>query len=1256
MRNFDSLVSGIYEVKDTLETEIQTAIFPTVSGTEEEAGGDGRKLSKWFNVKIEFDPSKTENNATVTISMLNSEDKLTIDNAETSSYSYTVTSSINAITQFNVHLTRGYYGAIIMDNIKMYNTSADYLPPAINDLSKAIQLYGSFDVDEYTSESVSAYTEALNHAKNVLAASNSSNAEVKAAKTNLIDAASKLNPKTISEGERLLINQDPDWIFIKERNYQSSINELSEFGPNDISLSGWESVNIPHTWNAYDGSDGVKSYDRCKSWYRKSMFVDESYKGKQLYLEFEAAAYQTQLYINGKPVVYSYDDPFLTCDENGIEYVHRGGYSTFRFDITDYVNYGEANTVSVAVDSTESLETLPLGGDFSKQGGIYRDVTLVVTNPVHIDMLDHGSTGVYFTPQKATSIDGDKNKDFNLTANAKVVNDSNAAKNVRIEAELREPDHFDVPDNEYIKEHLRFNPESMYTPGGRVVKSFEVESVAIPAGKSYDYNKTIYVEAPRLWDGLDDPYMYDVHVKVYVDDVLMEDVSDTVGFRYFKVPTPSSQNDNGGFYLNGRPYRLDGVGKHQDWGHAEDALGVAVTDKERLSDAGIMYELGNTSIRLVHYQHSRREIELYDKLGIIVWSEPALCSSMIYKGADVYPSFEKTTLYQFTAMIKQQYNNPSLAFWAFSNEISHIRDDRGDSVESKFSFQESLVPLFEKMQARAKELDPVRITTYATNSLRSPEPATDTTGVNRYPYWYVTDSASSVMRNTFKNVKANNGNIAKPIALTEYGAAAVAGVTQEYNEDGTVPFLGTSESKITSNTTYQAYAHEKIWSEISPLGGTWSSYVWQMFDSANDAVDVNLGGMNTKGLVSYDHKTKKAAYYFYKANWNDFEPFVYIVNTERSERPAMKTIIRAYSNSEQCQLYINGTAYGSPVTDTNPNDKVSDGVHVFMWYDVPLSVRDVIEIKGIENGDEVSSSVETNGEVIFTTESTSTSIKSNDESKLMVNGDVLELLGGIDTVSISSIINGELLTVLNESVISITDSDGAQVTAGSLLEGMIIRVTAENGEFKDYNVVTKDIAQNKTVTASSNQAAASNISDGDTNTLWMAETANEGEYVIVDLGREYNLNQLDIYLGSVSSYKVQISSDGTKFTDEADHSSNNQTAVTDTFTGKAARYVKIIFGSCSKAPSIREIEVYGWAFVNNGNYYIDEAKKVIYLGETSTEHDMGEVYTNLFIDGQAEYVMESAAGSRVLMDGDLLIVQPVYGADYKYTINTGSKK
>ncbi len=1252
----DILSAQIFNTIKTVAINGESMRLPSVDGSDEE--NQKKTLSRWINVNITFNPLKQENNAVITLTPLNDGDKFTVnsDSSEKEQYITTVTATENAITKLRVSMCKGYRGGVILDNIALYNTSSEYKTPVMNELAMALNIYGNIDEENYSSVNLSQYNMAVEEAQAVLNDLSATNKDAKEAKAALINAAAALVPKAETSGNRIKVNENPDWIFIKEKNYQNDISTMPSVAPDALTLSGWEGVNIPHTWNAYDGSDGISGYDRCKSWYRKNMYIDSSYEGKKIYLEFEGSSFRTQLYVNGVPVPYSMEDPFGTADQNGAEYVHKGGFNTFRFDVTDYVEYGKPNNVVVSVDNSYSADTLPLGGDYSKEGGIYRNVSLVVTNPVHVDMLDDGSSGLYLLPLKKTPVTDDANKDFTLKASAKIVNDSDADKTVKIEASLREPDHYDIPDNEYIKSHLQFDPEDMYTPGGKNVGDFAVKEVTIKAGGSYNYAQTIEVANPKLWDGMTSPYRYEVSLKVTADGTEVENMTETMGFRYYRVPAASGINtEDGGVYLNGRKYPINGVGKHQDHGKGEDALGIAITEKEMLSDVALIYEMGANSVRLVHYQHSLHEIELYDKLGITVWSEPALCSIMTNASQKSYDAFEKATLYQYAAMVKQQYNKPSVLFWCFSNELTHEFDDNGKQITSLDGVQiegqfPSAIPLFEKMQALSKELDPSRLTTYAANKRRHKgDMGTDLTGSNLYPYWYLSKSVSSTMRDAYKNLTELNYGTPKALCLSEVGGAGVVGRTLEYNEDGTVTHLGTSSSTYTSNTTYQAFMHEKILYELrNSCKGLWGVYLWQMFDSANDTVDVNLGGMNTKGLVSYDHQTRKAAYYFYKANWNTWEPFAYIVNTERAVRPSDKTIIRAYSNSERCQLYVNGQPYGGPITDVNTEDNVYDNNRVFMWYDVQLDPgkANTIEVRGINGSDEVCTSNAVNGTVSFTVDGTLLTSQTNDiavesatglapgENKIKVQAmaaNAPEITSITQLTAVKASLDGTTVSVLDES--------GNELTNGKLLEGMIVRAEDRNGNTADYKTVYEDIASGRI----SGSAAA--LTDDSTKSSW---TASDGS-VVIDLGAEYNLNGADVLFDVPAAYKIQVSTDNNSYSTVTEKASVTDKIVSDAFT-VAGRYIKIKF---TGEVSVKEINIYGWRFNNKGNYTIDGSD--IYLGQSAEEHDTDEVYNNLPVAGQAKYEFDLADAGRVLSEGDKLILTETHGGIKEYILHMGNK-
>ncbi len=158
------------------------------------------------------------------------------------------------------------------------------------------------------------------------------------------------------------------WFFTK--------NDDATFSQPDVDITGWECVNLPHTWNNLDGQDGGADYYRGRCWYRKALPAFDA--GKRVFVEFEAANHIAHVYINGQLVAH-----------------HEGGFSTFRAELTPWLT-SEKNMLAVSVDNGES-HVYPQMADFSFCGGLYRDVHFIQVEPAHFDLGIHGSSGVFVT-------------------------------------------------------------------------------------------------------------------------------------------------------------------------------------------------------------------------------------------------------------------------------------------------------------------------------------------------------------------------------------------------------------------------------------------------------------------------------------------------------------------------------------------------------------------------------------------------------------------------------------------------------------------------------------------------------------------------------------------------------------------------------------------------------------------------------------------------------------------------------------------
>lgn len=690
-----------------------------------------------------------------------------------------------------------------------------------------------------------------------------------------------------------------------------------------------QTVTLPHTWNATDCFGGQRMYERTVGIYEKAIEILNEWKDKRIFLQFDGACQRTKLWVNDRLVIFTNDDIYM--EGMTPTYEHRGGFGRFRYDITEQVHLG-MNTLRVQVDNLADVRIAPLGGDFNCQGGLYRDVSLIATEPVHIDLLDDGSCGAYFTPRKISN-------NYLVDARVRIKNDSFESQKISVRIWIRHPKTYEIVENEYIKKYLRFSPDQMCDGEGKTVAEFELQQMVLDTNKGGTVYASALVKQPKLWNGLDFPYQYEVITQVYSGEKICDELVCKVGFRSIEIPNPTPSGQDGKFYLNGNEYRLYGAGKHQDYGFGVAAKGFAVTQKERNHDAGIMYELGMNAVRLVHYQHSEEEIELYDRLGIAVWSELGVVGSIVSQTAKNYSSYLACSKQQLKELIKQQYNHPSVFVWSLSNEVRVEVDDELNSIPETDMKLPTAPAYFGELNCLAHELDESRPTTYAVFSVfgRKKDWSSDTFAINLYPYWYDlrmyhggATTLTDMIHYNFGILKESGE--CKPMGLSEYGASAVKGNCIEICADGTVQNPG----DMSYTESYQAYLHEKVYNEIiKELPFLWCSFVWQLFDSASYKKFISINGVNDKGLVAIDHETKKDAFYFYKANWNTVEPFVHIVNEAYEKNEHKNKVIKAYSNAKKLQLYIDGKPYGESIDDCNETDHLPDGLHIFRWYEIP---------------------------------------------------------------------------------------------------------------------------------------------------------------------------------------------------------------------------------------------------------------------------------------------------------------------------------
>ena len=475
-------------------------------------------------------------------------------------------------------------------------------------------------------------------------------------------------------------------------------------------------------------------------------------------------------------------------------------------------NIKDNNEIKIEADNSPNDFVYPQQADFTFYGGIYRDVTLIGVEKNHFDLDYYGAPGIQITP----IVNGDK-ADVN------------------------------------VKTYITGGGEVRVTVNGETKTGTEVDFI---------------VDNPHLWNGVADPYLYDAVAELIVDGKVVDRVESRFGIRSFKVDPQK------GFILNGKPYPLRGVSRHQD----RPGIGNALLPEHHREDIELICEMGANTIRLAHYQHAQYFYDLCDEKGLVVWAEIPYISSHLEKGVE-------NTKTQMTELIAQNYNHPCIVTWGLSNEIT--MSGASPAVVENHKMLNDLV----------HSMDKTRPTTEAVVTMCSMDNEyvhiSDIVSYNHYFGWY---GGNVNMYGPWFD-KFHEKYPDKAIGISEYGCEALN-------------WHATDIAQGDYTEEYQAYYHEELIKQIAVRPYLWATHVWNMFDFAADArAEGGENGMNHKGLVTFDRKYKKDSFYAYQA-WLSDKPMLHICSKRYVDRVEDKVKIKVYSNQDEVELFANGESVG----------------------------------------------------------------------------------------------------------------------------------------------------------------------------------------------------------------------------------------------------------------------------------------------------------------------------------------------------------
>lgn len=636
------------------------------------------------------------------------------------------------------------------------------------------------------------------------------------------------NGQSINGRVRYSLN-DIGWKFKRD--------EVQNGQKKSIDDSNWLKIKIPHDYNG--GSDGVNNdvlkgrFDfkndidkrlmyKGPGWYRAEFVVDEKYKGKRVFIDFEAVSLVADVWVNGKKVGE-----------------HKGGYTAFSFDITDFISLGKPNLLAVRADNSnnpqiipwmkDEKKSFPFSHDFAVYGGIYRDIWLTISDPIRIERVLNTPT----TGGQAPSVVG---------IQTKVKNYSNLDSEISLETNI-------------------FDPK-----GNKISTLTSNKSVKANEQVVFNQSESAFGNV-QLWTP-DSPQIYKVVSTLKKNGQLIDKYESVFGFRYFSLANGQS------FKLNGTKTYIKGVNRHQD----VEGLGYAIPNEQHRTDAKLIKDAGFNFVRQAHYPADPEFVKACDELGLMLWLEIPMVTCI-----NDTPGFLENAKSQLQEMIEQNYNNPSVIIWGVGNESDISADN--EAVTNN---------VIKALVEQAKKYDQTRPVTGCNWKYESNQKLVDIYSPQDWSGWYMPFlskfNPKKIIGEYGADIHLSNHSEEKFDTITNYGAAGK-------------PAFWSQE--------YGAFIHEfKASKGLACQNQFPGQFVWVAFDFASPRLgrDINpIQYMNQKGLMLYDHKTKKDVYYFYQSFYRTAEeyPMVYIVShswTDRWTKPEKKDVW-AYSNCDSVKLY-----------------------------------------------------------------------------------------------------------------------------------------------------------------------------------------------------------------------------------------------------------------------------------------------------------------------------------------------------------------
>ena len=604
--------------------------------------------------------------------------------------------------------------------------------------------------------------------------------------------------------------------------------------------SSWRKLNLPHDWSIeLDFNPNSKAtheggyLDGGIGWYRKTFTLPSSMEGKRISIDFDGVYMNSTTYINGE-----------------ILGTFPSGYTPFSYDITDKLyTDGRENVIAVRVNHTQPSSRWYSGS------GIYRNVHLTVTNPVHVERYGTFVT----TPNLETAYADGK---ANVNIKTKVGNESTESTDIKVKS-------------------------TIYDAAGTAVATVDSQTKKAASNTVTEFEDNTVIEQPKLWS-VDNPYRYKLVTKVVVGGKIVDTYETPFGVRYFKFDADE------GFFLNGKYMKLHGVSMHHDLG----ALGAATNYRAVERQLQIMKDMGVNAVRVTHNPASPELIEAANNLGILLVEEAFDTWNQSKKTYDYGRFFSTWAEHDIKEMVNRGKNEPSIIMWSIGNEIPDTTSANG-------------VETARDLVHWVKEIDTTRPTTIAEDKTRGDK--VNVTPINSYikEIFNIVDVVGlNYSENNYDGYHKQNPKWKIYGSETSSATRSRGVYTHPYTYNQSTKYADLQQSSYDNDYVSWGRTAEDAWKRDRDLKHVAGQFIWTGFDYIGEptpyynsypAKSSYFGAVDTAGFP-------KDIFYYYQSQWKD-EPMVHILphwNWKEGE----KVRVLVYTNAHKVELFLNGTSIG----------------------------------------------------------------------------------------------------------------------------------------------------------------------------------------------------------------------------------------------------------------------------------------------------------------------------------------------------------